>query len=328
MEGEPATASTKASREASEWFVFLQDDPGDRALRRRFDAWLGASAENAAAWAETLRTASLAEALLPFDARDWSVPPTRLPAEPVDRPPARRLRRWGPPLGAVVAAACLLVFFAPAAILRLQSDYATGTAEMRDVTLEDGSVVTLAPDSAIAVAYSAAAREVRLLAGEAFFSVTPNARRPFRVAARNVEAAVLGTSFDVHLDSRAVGVSVRHGKVRVATAGHAEVLEAGQAVRVASAGGALQRTTLSPQTVGSWRGGQLVMEEGLLGDVAGQLDRYFDGTIILAEESLRDRPVTGVFDLHDPQGALRAMAKALDLRVRQVTPWLLIVSSR
>jgi transmembrane sensor len=69
------------------------------------------------------------------------------------------------------------------------------------------------------------------------------------------------------------------------------------------------------------------MEDGPLGAAVEQLERSFDGTIILADGSLAERPVTGVFDLHDPEASLRAMAKALGLRVRKVTPWVLIVSA-
>lgn len=327
MESEPRAASKKASREASEWFVFLQDDPHDLALRRRFDDWLGASAENAAAWSETLRASSLAESLLPFDARDWAAAKTTSERRRSASGPGRRWpgRRWVVGLSAG-AAACLLLLAGPTVLLRLQSDYATGTAQTQDVELQDGSIVTLAPSSAIAVSYAGAERQVKLLSGEAFFSVKPNAERPFHVLARDVRASVLGTSFDVQLEKRGVGVSVREGKVRVDTADNAEVLEAGQSIHLAAAGG-VQRGSQSPQTIGAWRQGQLVMEEGSLGSAVEQLDRYFDGTIILAGEQLSERPVTGIFDLRDPEGALRAMAKALGVKVSKVTPWLLIVSA-
>ena len=345
MEGEPQAASKKASREASEWFVFLQDDPDDLALRRRFDKWLGASPENALAWSETLHTSSLAKSLLPFDARDWDGaaakaagagdldarrrPPTSAMAGPGRKAAAsvalRPKHRWLVPFVASIAAAWLLLFLAPAAILRLQSDYSTGFGQVQDVALPDGSVVTLAPGSAIAVSYTDAERQVRLLTGEAFFSVEPNAGRPFRVVARSVRASVLGTSFDVQLEKHEVGVSVREGTVQVDSAGVAEVLGAGQSLRVAGEGGAAQRSSLPPHMIGTWRQGQLAMEDGPLGAAVEQLDRYFDGTIILADASLGERPVTGVFDLRDPEDALRAMAKALGIRVWKVTPWVLRV---
>lgn len=319
MVAQPQPASKQASREASEWFVFLQDDPNDLALRRRFSEWLDASPENAVAWSDTLRASSLAESLLPFDARDWAdapVPPKSLPT-----------RRWLLPAVVSAVAACLVFLFAPALILRLQSDYVTGTGQVQDVALEDGSIVTLAPDSAIAVSFASTERQVRLLSGEAFFSVKPNAGRPFHVVARNVRATVLGTRFDVELEKAGVGVSVEEGRVRVEAANVTEVLGAGQSIHLGSAGDAPHRTSQPPGMIGAWRKGQLALEDRPLGAAVEQLGRFFDGTIILADASLRDRPVTGVFDLRDPEGALRAMAKALGVKVQKVTPWVLIVSN-
>ncbi len=76
---------------------------------------------------------------------------------------------------------------------------------------------------------------MRLLSGEAFFKVRPEPSRPFRVVARSVETVVVGTRFDVSMDTDGVTVSVEQGVVRVgadktASAAHSE-LQAGQAVR-------------------------------------------------------------------------------------------------
>jgi transmembrane sensor len=343
MAGEPQSASDRASREASEWFVYLQDDPADATLRRRFHDWLVASPENDAAWAETVRTSSLAESLLPFDARDWGpVAAAREAAPAVATVTPFAVRRRIRPrllalaLAATAVAACALVLAVPGLLIRLQSDHVTATAQVRDIELQDGSVVTLAPNSAIAVSYTPHERQVRLLSGEAYFAVQPNAAQPFRVQARAVQVTVLGTSFDVELASRSVGVSVNEGRVRVddirgghgASAGRFDQLVAGQSIRVSFDGAPTRRGSQPAETAGAWRRGQLVMEDGLLGLAVEQLDRYFDGAIVLAGLSLGDRPVTGIFELRDPEAALRTIAKALDLEVRRVTPWLLIVSAR
>jgi transmembrane sensor len=334
MVAQPQPASKQASREASEWFVFLQDDPSDLALRRRFDEWLDASPENALAWSDTLRASSLAESLLPFDARDWTdVGIRKEPA--IGRGgshsvsvPSKSLskRRWLLPVVVSAATAGLVFLFAPTLILRLQSDYVTGTGQVQDVVLEDGSTVTLAPGSAIAVSFASTERQVRLLSGEAFFAVKPNAERPFHVVAGNVRASVLGTSFDVQLEKSGVELSVEEGRVRVESANVTEVLGAGQSIHLGSRSDAAHRTSQPPGMIGAWRKGQLALEDRPLGAAVEHLGRYFDGTIILADASLRDRPVTGIFDLRDPEGALRAMAKALGVKVQKVTPWVLIVS--
>ena len=102
-------------------------------------------------------------------------------------------------------------------MLRIEADHMTATAEQRRVQLADGTVVLLAPESAIDVAYGEGARRVRLLKGRAYFEVAAD-RRPFAVQAREVEARDIGTAFDVGLDARGVDVAVREGIVDVSAA--------------------------------------------------------------------------------------------------------------
>src|SRR3546814_19991519 len=74
------------------------------------------------------------------------------------------------------AAACLAVFSAPTLLLMWQSDYRTGTGEMRIVTLSDGSSVTLDPGSAISVNYADGTRGVRIPPGRARVAVANDGR--------------------------------------------------------------------------------------------------------------------------------------------------------
>jgi transmembrane sensor len=97
----------------------------------------------------------------------------------------------------------------------LRADYVTGAGETMLVRLPDGSVMHLAADSAVQLAQDGARRGVRLLAGEAFFQVVPDAGRPFIVAAGDLSATDVGTAFDVRLASAGAAVAVREGLVDV-----------------------------------------------------------------------------------------------------------------
>jgi transmembrane sensor len=229
----------------------------------------------------------------------------------------------------MAVAACLAVVFVPAVLVRVQADYVTGNAETRSLQLSDGSAVVLAPGSAIAVAYGDGERRVRLLAGEAFFEVAPNPARPFRVSARDVDVTVLGTGFDVRMGDDGAAVSVQHGIVRVShattTPPVAETLEAGQSVRLTWTGQAT-RSTEPPELMAAWRQGQLIAQDQPMRDIVDQLRRYYSGTIVLASSGLAERRVTGAYNLVNPVDALRAIARAHGATVREITPWLLIVS--
>ena len=85
--------------------------------------------------------------------------------------------------------------------------------------MPDESTVELAANSRIAYANnfdSAGTRDV-YLSGEAFFKVTKNPCRPFRVFANEIVTKVLGTSFSVRSFEKdtVIQVTVRTGKVSV-----------------------------------------------------------------------------------------------------------------
>ena len=85
--------------------------------------------------------------------------------------------------------------------------------------LPDESIVELAPDSRIGYPNdfdSSNTRDV-YLSGEAFFKVTKNPARPFRVFANEIVTKVLGTNFSVRSFEKdtIIQVTVRTGKVSV-----------------------------------------------------------------------------------------------------------------
>lgn len=312
----------RATIEAARWLVALQDDPDDVDLRARIGTWRAADPANEAAWQDTGHVYGLMAETAPAP-----VAPGRL-----DGAAARRVRR--PALHHRVAAgvmaavtAALLLLFGPGLLVRLQSDQITATAQLRSIPLEDGSIVTLGADSAIAVRYQDSDRRVRLLKGEAFFQVTPDPRRPFRVAARDVEATVLGTSFNVRLAGDSAEVSVATGLVQVANAGAVSAapvrLGPGDWVRLGGMDTAA-RGTVQVDDVAPWLHGQIVARDRPLADVVDELRRYYSGIIVLADSALGGRRVTGVYNLADPQAALSAIVGTHGGSVQQLSPWMLI----
>lgn len=335
MQATTDPARQRASREATEWLIVLREEPEDHALRQRFEAWRDASPLNASAWETTARVTDLAGAVAPVHADKWQpfVTQRRREAQPQPRRARDGLfdwakRRWALAGLGAVAAAAVAIAVVPAVVLHFQADHLTATAELRSFDLDDGSTVTLAASSAIAVTFKSGERQVRLIAGEAFFQVKPDALRPFVVESDSVRTTVLGTSFDVRRDSDGVAVGVEEGIVQVAStvSGKAERLTAGDVVRV-DWNGRAQRAKEAPQLVAGWRNGQLLAQDRSLQDAVDQLRRYYDGSIILTDASLGTRRITGVYNLADPEEALRGIARAHGAKVRRVTPWLLVVSA-
>lgn len=327
----------QASREATDWLILLQDDPDDADLARRFVAWRD-SPINAAAWEATQSTVRSVAAATPALAGHWRpfLDAARR-AEGMAAPRPARMRNaavgrrsaLGLGAAAALAASFAAILIGPGLMLDLRADHVSGTAEVRSVRLTDDSVVTLAPESAIAVGYAAGERRVELLAGEAFFEVAPDPAQPFRVSVGPVDVVVLGTGFDVRREPGGTEVGVEHGVVRVDHAGAlppvAQRLTAGRSLRVSWSGQTENRESPAGQ-VAVWRHRQLIAQDQPLGAVVDRLRRYHAARIVVTDAALAARPVTGVYNLADPVDALRAIARAQKAVVRRVTPWLLLVS--
>lgn len=313
----------RASGEAAEWLVRLHEEPDDAGLRARFEGWRRADPAHALAWSEVTETFDLIGQALPAE------DPLPMPAS-ARRPRLGSGRRWWLAAAATAIAACVALVFLPGLMLRLGADYATSTGEWREVRLTDGSVIDLAPRSAIDVALAADHRDIRLLAGQAFFEVTPDAARPFQVKGQGVTATVLGTGFAMRLGENAADVAVRHGLVQVdyasTTPPTSRRLEAGDWLRVSWSGQAASGRN-PPDEIGAWRQGQLVAHNQPIADIVEELRPYFSGLIVIASDSVGRRRVTGVYNLREPVEALRAVGRAhADITVTRLLPWLVVVS--
>jgi transmembrane sensor len=347
MRTSPHRDRERAEDEAAAWLVRLAEAPDDAGLRARFEAWRAQSRLNAEMWARTSRAYDLVGKGPPSHREHWAayaagraeraLPPARVtvatgPGATGRTRPATRFaaRRLAVGIAAGGLAACLAIAVLPGVMLRLEADVATGTAEVHSTVLEDGTRVRLAPDSALDIAFADGERRVRLLKGQAFFEVAPDAARPFRVAAGGTVATVLGTAFEMRLADDGAAVAVRHGQVRVDDDSTApptsETLQAGDCVRVTWHGGA-RRGNAPPDEIADWLRGELIARNRPAGDIVDALRRYYGGAIVVQSSTFADRRVSGIYDLRDPVRTLRDLAASHGATVRQISPWLLIVTS-
>ncbi len=309
----------KAAKAATDWLIALQDDPGDDDLRARFQTWLAAAPAHAAAWQEASAVYGLIGQAAPRYAERWAAP----------RPRRRLVRPLAVAVGLALAACLAIAILVPGLATRLRADEATATAETRLLRLADGSTVQLGPDSALDVAFAAGERRVRLLRGQAFFEVQPDAARPFRVETGAIETTVLGTAFDVRRGTEGAEIAVRQGVVAVAGGAAAppvsERLTAGDWLRVTWTG-RVTRGRAGPDQVAAWLQGHLIVRDRSVAEVVDDLRRYYPGIIVLADNALASRRLTGAYNLADPAAALQAMAQAHGAEVHRLSPWLMVVT--
>lgn len=316
--------------EAVDWRLRIDEAPHDQVLHRRLERWLAESESHRTAYRDVEHMTQVARAL----PADYATQPISANSnrEPQPERTAAPVRRWRWLAGAAVAlVACFVAFVLPSALLWLEADHQTATAELRRITLEDGSVVTLDAGSAIAIRYSTAQRHVELLAGRAYFEVVPSRDRPFVASTDDLTVTVTGTAFDVGLSPNMTSVAVHSGTVEVAAGDHSReptVLGRGERVDFERTSRRLTRASIDPADVASWRERRLIVDRVQLGEVVAELARHYHGMMVMRDSTLAARPVSGVFDLGQPVEALQAAVRTHGGSVTRITPYLLVISGR
>ncbi|MGE4430829.1 MAG: FecR domain-containing protein [Sphingobium sp.] len=278
--------------------------------------WLAADPLHAAAYRRLERSwAMMSDPALETVTHPHStVLPFRLPV---------RSRQW---LGGAVAA-CLALMVVGAAQdwpTRLRADAMTGTGEQRRVKLADGSLVQLNTGSAIRIDYGDKQRVIRLLKGEAAFTVTADRTRPFTVEAGDGATTALGTRFIVRRDGADTDVAVTEHSVRVAwpgtgtPPGQNAVVKEGQAARY-GAGGFVTPHAADLDAAAAWTRERLVFVNRSLADVVAELNRYHPGYIRVMGDDLARRRFSGVFPVNDPLGAIDTIQKTLGITSTRIT---------
>lgn len=327
----------RALEQASDWVFRIEARPGDAGLRAAFETWLSADQAHVQAWELACRAWTLAGEVNPASAGTRPVP---FASETQGRSRRSRSgrRRGGHSqsgktlrrvLAPAVAAAMALFILAPTASLWLNADYATRTSENRAIGLDDGSQIVLGAQSAVAKRFTEQQRNVALLSGEAWFDVAHDTARPFVVSAADMTVTVTGTAFDVSITDRTLSVAVAQGSVRVERNGQQLIdvaLKPGDRLSIDRASGRASTMAVSLPEIGAWRDDRLAVRGEVLADVVETLDRHYGGVIIISGDRLKDRRVTGVYDLDDPIRALRALTSPYGGGVRRITPWILVVS--
>ncbi|NYT69357.1 FecR family protein [Pusillimonas noertemannii] len=212
-------------------------------------------------------------------------------------------------------------------LLREEAQYrstlATLQGERREITLPDGSTLTLNVNTQIDVVFYERRRIIELVAGEVFSVVEPDSQRPFIVLAGNTEVKVTGTRFDVWREHDEVNVSVESGSVAVTSGAwwsrDKTLLQGGQSVAIGRDGVAADVEAVQVENVATWREGKIVFDNAPLGRVVAEMGRYLPQPVRLDAPGLRDYRVAGVFNVDDPDAMIAALPAIAPVQVYRLT---------
>ena len=300
-----------ALQQAAEWFAVLADPPVSDQQRRAWQHWLSARPEHAAAW-QRVEAISSQFARLPADTQ------RRAAAQALRHPGRSRRQVLG--LFAVLGGAGLLAAAGQGRPWQawLVSER-TGTGQIRDVRLADGSHLWLGSRTAVDVDYSASTRLLRLLQGEVLIDTAADPR-PLLLDTRHGRLQAMGTRFSVREGNGFSQLSVFAGAVRIepSSGRAAQVLQAGHQVRIGTEG--ISASAPADPARQAWSRGVLLANDRPLGDFIEELADYLPG-YLGCDPRVADLRLVGAYPLDDPERILQALAGSLPIRVNRRLPW-------
>jgi len=171
------------------------------------------------------------------------------------------------------------------------NEFVTARMEKAIVSLKDGTVVRLAPESRLRLNGAENEREVSLT-GHGYFAVAHREDKPFRIHTNAGVVTVLGTRFDLDVEGDDLKLIVVEGRVVLAAAGSRVPVNAGEVGQVRA--GALLPTIRVPNVpdLVNWLGNFLAFQNTPLSEVAREIERQYGIRIIIADPTLGQRTVT------------------------------------
>jgi transmembrane sensor len=320
------------AEQAAFWLLTLQSEELTADQRAELVQWLCGSSRHVAA---LFRMCRLQRDLSRF--RKWRLI-ARIDASAPSKimrlvPRARAsdaLPRARPPRAAAVAAglaaACVAAWLliAPPG----QQEFSTQAGERREITLVDGSVMDLSPDTAVAVRYRRHERLIDLEHGEALFHVAKNRDRPFIVESASTRVRAVGTVFRVSRTTRDVCVTVMEGLVAVSEAprgwrAHVGTqppvpllsLAANEQVSVDFAGVASPVRWVETSAETAAAADQLLIRDQTVAEIARRFNLRNRLQIEVSDSSLAARRISGIFRADDPQSFVAFLQVAADVQV-------------
>lgn len=314
-------ASDIARRQAADWFArLLGPDVTGRDIEA-FERWCAESDANADAYAAIAADHAFAAQL----ADDPAIVAATRKAHiaHAGHSDAGGPRRW-----LALAAAALVVVAVGAGAWRFYlgmgttQALATAIGEQHTLTLADGTRLVLDTNTRVESRFNGTSRELVLHEGRIDVDVARDPRPLSVVSGRGVVRDV-GTRFEVERHGDDVAVTLMSGIVSVslprAAGANEATLAPGQQARFGAEGGIVVADAGAIDDAARWTEGTLVFKQRRLGDLIAEVNRYSTTQIRLADSSLADLRVSGVFRVGDQASLLEALRAGWSISTKRTS---------
>jgi len=301
-------------REALGWVVRLTSGSATRADAHAFEAWRAQDPAHAEAFREA---AALRKALRAMSLRT-DLPGNVIPFGARLRQAAMDRRGFLVTGGAIAASGAMLMVNPPyelwPSLAELRAGERTGVGERR--LLRPMAGVTIEMNGRSALSLDAARRQATLIVGEAFVAVAKGAA-PFAIRVGDTRWLGKAAQFDIRASDREACITCLSGHLFGEQGAARHRIAAGQRF-AAAPGGPARITHVDPEASGSWRRGVLIFRDTPHAAAIEDINRYRHGRIILSNEAVGRRLVSGMFHTAQIENAVSQIQQLLNLDVTEI----------
>lgn len=234
---------------------------------------------------------------------------------------------WSQEKKYAIAASISLILFSALSIWFLlyekSVEYTTKFGEIRNLVLPDSSRVTLNANSTLTYnpsSFSGQERKI-FLKGEAFFEIVKkNAPHPikFVVITQDAQVEVLGTEFNVNERRGKTRVVLNSGKVKL-NISHDQnaILKPGEMAEYSKENQNLTLQQVDPELHSAWRKQKLRFDDTSLLELAEIIEDNFGLKVVIKNQDLRHRKITGEISAENVNVILTAVSKLFKIQIRR-----------
>jgi transmembrane sensor len=212
----------------------------------------------------------------------------------------------------------------------LLADYRTPTGGPQQVTLADGSTLTLNSASSVNIHFTESERWIELIAGEVLIETAHEQGRSYRpllVTTQHGKTVALGTRFTVRDFGGHTQVSVFDGAVRVSPQNNTQqsiTLQAGESIQFSVS--QLSQKADASTLDALWAKGFIVVDNMRLDAFVQALSRYRPG-LLQCDPAVADIQISGSFPIHDTDITLQHIAEKFPVKIQTYTKFFTKVSA-
>lgn len=285
--------------EAIDWVVRLGLRPPSAEDERALAHWRAQSPDHEAAWRGASSFADELRALpLP------GVPRGAPTALPLRRRVDRRAVLWAGGGAIAASVAWMMVVDPPAGLwpswAELTAQHRTGPGQTTAFTPSTGVDVELNTRTSVSLADGGGG--INLINGETLVTVQ-NQPKAFVVHAADGLVASEDGVFSVRHSDADLCLTCVSGEVVGRRGGQTVRLAAGEQA-VISPSGAARQARVDPALALAWRRGLLIFHGTPLTTAIAEINRYYPGRLILADQAVAGQPISGVFHIHQIETAV------------------------